>query len=234
MNPRTHQLYVASIDGSTVRRVTAESRGAVFGDWSPDGSTIVYVAGWGFAATDGHAKRKADLVVIDMMTGAVEELGTLENVVRGRPLSPVPLPRFTPDGQAIVYTELRERRLVLRFVPAVGGERERLRRGAAWAAYSPDGDRMAFVHAVPSNHDPRWFGRQLLVAGADLGAVTEFALGSVRNLQNPIWSPDGTHLAFSTGTTAYVADLETGVSKAIALGYADDWLDDHTLIVEVR
>jgi Tol biopolymer transport system component len=55
-------------------------------------------------------------------------------------------------------------------------------------------------------------------------------------LYRPRWSPDGTRIAYNesvgTTTSVFVVDVATGETTFVAEGIADDWLDDHTLIIE--
>ena len=62
------------------------------------------------------------------------------------------------------------------------------------------------------------------------------ALVSGPALTYPKWSPDGTRIAYTdqfTGVKVFVVDVATGETTFVAPGFASDWLDDHTLILEI-
>jgi hypothetical protein len=54
----------------------------------------------------------------------------------------------------------------------------------------------------------------------------------------PIWSPDGTRIAYIndnySSDKVFVVDVATGETTFVADGTAAEWLDDHTLIIEGR
>jgi Tol biopolymer transport system component len=62
-------------------------------------------------------------------------------------------------------------------------------------------------------------------------------LASGPSFFGPKWSPDGTRIAYGdqadgpTRNKVFVMDVATG-ETFVADGFVDDWLDDHTLIIE--
>ena len=135
-------------------------------------------------------------------------------------------PRFAPDGRSLAFLRPDEkRRKQLWLMPVHGGEGRQFTdapggvRGYAW---SPDAMHIAFVSAVdpgrlPDDHDPRtdprvrvvkriryrhdesgWLGDAFLhifVVDASSGETRQLTDGEGDDT-SPVWSPDGTELAF--------------------------------------
>ncbi|MGW1364958.1 S9 family peptidase [Streptomyces chartreusis] len=106
-------------------------------------------------------------------------------------------PALSPDGGQVVYvlrtvdrTRDRDIRSLWR-VSVGGGEARRLTSGPAdrAPAYSPDGKRIAFLRA--ENGPPQVWS--LPADGGDPEQLTTLPLGA----GTPVWSPDGTRLAFT-------------------------------------
>ncbi len=127
------------------------------------------------------------------------------------------LPRWTPDGQRIVFTSGRSGTPQLFEIDAQGGRPRRLRKNGATeyqADVSPDGRRLAFL----SNLDGP---ERLLVEDLATGAVRELVRhGEHTIFGNPHWSPDGRFITFSSnyriGHHIYVVDVASGEQKRIS------------------
>jgi Tol biopolymer transport system component len=127
------------------------------------------------------------------------------------------LPRWTPDGERIVFTSTRSGTPQLWQIAAAGGRPRRLRENRATeyqADVSPDGGRLAFL----SNLDGP---ERLLVQDLRSGDVRELVRhGEHTIFGNPHWSPDGRTLAFSSnwriGHQIYVVDVASGRQRRIS------------------
>jgi Tol biopolymer transport system component len=127
------------------------------------------------------------------------------------------LPRFTPDGDEIVFTSSRSGTPQLWEIPVAGGRPRRLRENGATeyqADVSPDGGRLAFL----SNLDGP---ERLLVQDLRSGAVRELVRHGAHTIfGNPHWSPDGRAIAFSSnwriGHHVYVVDVASGHERRIS------------------
>jgi Tol biopolymer transport system component len=220
----TAQLYLAAIDGSNVRQLTDEPGGAVAGAWSPDGTKIAYVAGW-------EQRTSVSLYLLDIATGDTALLAG--GLMMGRfgsdgvDVREFPIPSFSPDGLTILFTS---QGFFLETVPVSGGKGTRLRSDSAWGSYSPDGTTMAFLNTAGYNGRLRlWDYWGLLLADAD--GRNERQLVDDAG-EHPVWSPDGTRIAYGWRGQVRVVDVTTGLVTRVAVGERPSWLDEDTLIVE--
>lgn len=214
------RVYVATAQGRHVRAVT-NGPYASGPSWSPDGTRIVFTAGgrgW----------------IVDVASGAT----TL--AIPGR--HQIYHPSFSPDGHRILFSRVRGGSLALWTVPVAGGEAVPLLRRAAFGSYSPDGSSIAYRRtsfgdgpltemtqsvvwvADADGGDPRSYGRR----GSWMSQIDPLALW-------PMWSPDGTRIAYEPlyRHGVDVINVATGRREARLDGVTNPvWLDDHTLIVE--
>lgn len=127
------------------------------------------------------------------------------------------LPRFTPDGRAVVFSSDRSGEFQLYQVPIKGGEAVQLRKANAteWQAdMAPDGSTLAFL-------SKKGGPEQLFLM--DLRSQAERVLvrhGRRSILGNPHFSPDGRWVVFSSnwriGHQIYVVDTTTGAEKRLS------------------
>jgi dipeptidyl aminopeptidase/acylaminoacyl peptidase len=152
-------------------------------------------------------------------------------------------PTLHPAGDRIVYTlttqdaELDRAVTELWEVDAVTGPPRRLTTGPSdsSARWSPDGDRLAFLR-VPKGADGPAQLHLLPPTGGDALPLTDLPLGAGA----PVWSPDGTRIAFSalvapTGTLDPHAPIviDRADHKIDGLGRRGD-LRLHVHVVDVR
>jgi Tol biopolymer transport system component len=140
-------------------------------------------------------------------------------------------PRWSPDGRSLAYVRGHGPAAELLVVPSSGGAPRRLtanqrpERGAAW---SPRGDRIAFV--LPRSTDPRRFDDS---AEPEEIWLVEVASGADRKLADgfdPSWSPDGRSLVYATNgqrnergplnDALRIIDLDSGADRPL-LAVAD-------------
>ena len=177
------EIYTANPDGSAVRRVT-RTRGANFlGDWSPDGTRIVYVS------TSGGDQA----IWIADADGANATQLTPDD-----PNSDPLWPRFTPDGRRILFVDcegfdcdggigsVRPDGTHLHMVTPNSGDSYNL------ADLSPDGSRLAYM---------RWHvgGVKMAIYVSDADGSNERRVSPPR-LEGwlPDWSPAGDRILFTS------------------------------------
>ncbi len=127
------------------------------------------------------------------------------------------LPRWTPDGERIVYTSERSGTPQLWEVAAEGGTPRRLRKNDATeyqADVSPDGKTLAFL----SNYEGP---ERLLLQDLGTGQVRELVRHTDNTIfGNPHWSPDGRWIAFSSnrriGHQIYLVEVATGKERRLS------------------
>jgi Tol biopolymer transport system component len=224
--PAGGQVFIASLDGTDVQQVTHYRRGAGMLDWSPDGEAIA------FSSISGEGD-VADIFVLDLATGETSQVTNTKPTTDCCGLPGAVFPQFSPDGATIVYEVVRVDGSSVRIVPVAGGKSGLLVGGgkndveASVPTFSPDGSTLAMVCS----------GRLEGICIADADGTKLRTLVSGPELSFPKWSPDGTRIAYtdqanSTDVKVFVVNVATGETTFVAEGFADDWLDDHTLIVQ--
>ena len=214
-------LYVANVDGTQVRQISAIGQDAFGAQWSPDGSMLVY------QQRDGSTQRLGNLVVQDVATGQRTQVTHFE----AQPWDWwFTFPSFAPDGRSVLFQLPRgdpnNPIWDLWSVPVAGGEQTLVQRNAGWGGYSPDGTRLAYLSPV-DGHD--FTGGGLWITSVHGG--TPRALVPQGHLKWVRWSPDGTQISYSDDGSIYVLDVATGSATRVADGGTAEWFDDHTLIV---
>lgn len=224
--PRGLDLFVMDRDGASVRRLTGGKTQDLFSQWSPDGSEITYTAlvsgmdgqsGAGVRVVDvatGQRRRLSkgkmdvnarwspdgDWIVFSGFRQGDYELLLVPSA--GGPVQRLTnngghdfFPRWDVDGDSIVYTAtvgtLQFPRHLYRLeVPGlVSNQLTPENTSDEEGVISPDGSMIAFVRCDTSQC-------ALWVMNSDGSAQRElFAAGLAGNV--PVWSPDGTRIAFS-------------------------------------
>jgi dipeptidyl aminopeptidase/acylaminoacyl peptidase len=177
--------------------------------WSRDGRRIAYVA--------NAQGKKYGVNVIDVATGTKRALtdGAHDDSQ----------PRWSPDGERIVFTSRREKvrsNSDLYIIPSAGGEATRLEtRGgkdgeSRDGTFSPDGARVAFTTNVRGRNE-------VAIAPLDgdkLGEV-EFLTQNIHDESEPTWSPDLRGVFF-----LHNEESEVSVRRVFAVSHATDPIAD--------
>ena len=211
-------IFVANVDGSHIRWFAPQG-GVSAPDWSPDGTTIVFSEG-------------PSAFLLDTATGDITR------VIQER--REIWAPNFSADGQTILYTAIREHRLTLRTVPSTGGPSSFLLTGA-FGTYSPDGTTIAYRRTDFDGSDLTemtsgtiWLvdadGTHARPVGHSCCSMSQIDTEALW----PMWSPDGTKVAFQTLYMHPIKFVDVGLGRQRMVGEGADpsWLDDHTLIIE--
>jgi len=179
------EIYVMNPDGTKQTRLTNNNIIDDHPKWSPDGKKIAFLsqhASGAFAIflmnADGTDKTEVTSVVYD-------------------PRSPVSVWRFSmswsPDGEQIVFADSNSN---IEFVKVDGGSRSTLRTGFH-PAWSPDGSKILFLlyEGGPGFkvYTIRTDGTALQNITPTLPTTYDYRISG-----NPVWSPDGLRIAFSS------------------------------------
>jgi TolB protein len=166
------EIYVRRLNSGTARRLTshpARDWGAV---WSPDGASLVFMS-------NRDAPAGADLYRMRADGSGVERL-TRTGTSR--------FARFSPDGSALAL-EVGSDIYVLSLAGRTLRQLTYAPEGGARPAWSPDGQRLAFVSRRRGRSEIFTMDRD----GSNVALQVSMAQGAALD---PCWSPDGASLAF--------------------------------------
>jgi Tol biopolymer transport system component/serine/threonine protein kinase len=148
---------------------------------SPDGKHVLFTSErWG----GGSTLAEQDL-------NGVQPLGTTRRFME----RPVAVARYSPDGKWIAFWRVTDGQRDVWIVPADGGEEVRFDDDPAddlQPAFSPVGDRLAFVSAR-SGRPQVWIGG--VAQGRSVGKARRLTVSDAVDGW-PEWSPDGSQIAF--------------------------------------
>jgi len=194
-------------DNGKIRRVL-ELGNAAWPRWSPDGTRIAFVRmGDAFSdlyvvRSDGQDMRQLTRNQPGFTPGSYEYV---QNAVWA--LSPA----WSPDGATIVYvSDLNSLKNFLWLIPSHGGTPQRLEPSTRLGdnvdqpTFSPDGNRIAFVHRV-TREDGLTRTTDIWVVNLRTGELTPLVQGGDGQYA-PTWSPDGSWIAY-VGRSGSANDL---------------------------
>jgi dipeptidyl aminopeptidase/acylaminoacyl peptidase len=227
------QIYLASIDGAGVHRLTDLPLGASDPAWSPDGGEIAFSGVSPDAHTDLYLEDVGGSRLVRLTHDRVEDYH----------------PSWSPDGSRIAINSVPDLEdptpaFEVRSVDVATGATSTIARtvspegcqcGLAFAdvtgfqaAWSPDGDRIAFLAPRISTHA---FRLELRTVPPDAGSVRLLAT-LPRNASAALaWSPDGTSIGILLSTEPFEAYSQaTGTTEVetveAATGATRIWVPD--------
>lgn len=194
-----YDIYLVDADGANLERVT-ELDDAGDPLFSPDGETIVFSR----VSFGEDEPPQANLWSVKADGSELTELTEAE------PWRMDGAGSFSPDGAKIAFTRAEidpdsfEATTSIQIVGADGFDERQLIESGSDPAFSPDGERIAFVSDRDENgrlcYGDRCFtGRELYVADADGAAPERLTETRELNEASPSWSPDGSRIAFQRG-----------------------------------
>ncbi len=201
------QLWEISAEGGPARRVRSNKATEYQSDPSPDGRQLAFLSN-----LDGPER----LMVQDLRTGAVRELvGHGNDPIMGNP-------HWSPDGRFITFSSNWRMGHQIYVVEVATGSDRRISgvtTGGCEPRFSRDGKKVVYVsrgHLRPTSR----------LVEHDLATGEEKALVSWPALNyDPVYSPDGTELAFASNITGehaiYRQRLSDGQAWRVSFGHGD-------------
>ncbi len=211
----SRQVWVMNADGTDLEAVTDEIE-AIDPTWSPDGRLLAYTG----IATDGIRT----LMVVDLGSGETQRVTKERSDVFGAD--------WSPDGDSIAYQVQEGDGWRLRSVDVPSGKavtlccdrRDSLASDADW---SPDGGLLVFGYATPEDN---FALHTITPSGSDDTPVSP--PDPTRYHGHPVWSPDGSQIAYQGAPGIWVLDLVTHADRMLDPElWGPVWLDHDTLIV---
>ncbi|GHE28089.1 hypothetical protein GCM10018781_80640 [Kitasatospora indigofera] len=206
----TGAIFTVAPDGSGKQQITQPSADSVddHPDWSPDGRTIAFdrrtAAGkarlWTIGATGGEPRQVPQICQDEAPDCLNEDEST---------------PAFSPDGKLIAFSRawgaLDDQQNQIQYsdlfvMNADGTNAQRLTMltndkpysgrvdNATW---SPDGTQLAFAYRTGATGQPA-DSTAIFVINADGTGMRQLTPWALRAGDRPSWSPDGTHILFTT------------------------------------
>jgi TolB protein len=220
-------VFTMNVDGTQVTRLGYDEERDFGYSWSPDGGRIAFYRG---TDAPGSGRFDASWNVFTMATDGsdVRRLSNDDGMAG--------FPVYSPDGSRIAYTSERDGIANIWVMDADGSNRVPLTASEGETlddyhpAWSPDGERIAFVRGVtPPGED----GRLWLI---DADGSNARVLPDAPLVTFPVWSPDGDRIAFTTGdwpdaVRTQILDLKTGAVTDVIAAIQPRWSPDGTRLL---
>jgi hypothetical protein len=225
-------LFIANIDGTGEREIS--SGNAMGPQWSPDGSMLVYQQ----RSSDPASIALGNLFIYDVRTGRSTQITHLDQSMRtGGWWFMDPSFTFGPGGLNVLFQMPRGTNPQvwdLWAVPVSGGKPVLVKNNAGWGGVQrpgDPGDAGQFAYAAPVS--ARTFNGGALylevhIFNSPYGNGRRLVPGPAIKLR---WSPDGTRIAYTSGSYVCVLNVARGSVTKVVKGDNAEWFDDNTLIV---
>ncbi len=207
-----YDLYM--LEGEQVKRLTATPDSEGEPAWSPDGTRIAFTRGCDVPTQE---ECRMDVYVMNADGSSEVRLTDGRGVYKH--------PQWSADGNQISFEMTREGRFTRYTISSDGGQPttqfERATVGDTTRDYSftpsPDGSLIAFVRQSGECQVEECV-RDIMIVGSD-GSNERQLSQNLGWSENPTWSPDGTHIAFTANrgerNGLYIADVRGSEPKQI-------------------
>jgi Tol biopolymer transport system component len=244
----TRRLWIASADGTDAAPLVTTD--AAMGTWLPDSRRIAYIG----LPTGGDTRQ---VIIYDTVTRRTE-------VITDEESDPID-PTATPDGNSIVFavtTRLDAGRAEgapegdepgafvtdvpptswLKIVDIASGRTRTLVTSDDTHYWLPDVDPTGRIVWVSARHGYVDFDDMVEIRMTDqaggVGDVIISGGGEVPWVEMPLWSPDGTLLAYFRESPdgigeVWMFDPDSDEHDRVGPGWPQTWLDDDTLLVAI-
>jgi TolB protein len=232
-------IYVMSANGSNIKQITSDS-GDWNPTWSPDGKQIAFQKDTYEQKPDGDWEKKNWAIYVVNADGSnLRRLGEViqvrKNVWGGTMAGGNP--NWSPDGGQIAYLDYPigngDKPAVC--VMDVSGENRKIVYG--WGGicgidWSPDGNKIVFTSGKDSRQN--WKGNNIYVINSDGTNLRRLTQPGPSFYQDPVWSPDGTKIAFmlwdeNKHTDLYVMNADgSNIQQLTNTPGADEFQPDWT------
>ena len=214
-------IWVANGESGEVRLLAETPLYDGVPTWSPDSTMVAFTRG----LPDDY-----EVFILDVATGELTNL-TGEDPDNGWNRWPA----WSPDSGQIAFVSNRDGEEEVNVIDVPEGVAVQLTFNSTWdgpPAFSPDGTKIAFGRVVGPDDDG------IFLMNADGTGITRITESPGRdNDLFPIWSSDGTHLAFTrttnNGTDLFTVDVENGQEAAVTEGASSirgaSWSPDDAL-----
>ena len=157
--------------------------------WSPDGSQIVFSHAWNLFAVESDGSR------IRRLTGSKNQIVEKFSEINVSP-------DISPDGSQVAYTSFEDPQFYIKTVKLKGLFKRKRTLAKSDGndinpVWSPDGSRIAFLSSRTDDDDYYYYHIYTMAAdGSDVKSIAPSIPVHPRPEGTPVWSPDGTRLAF--------------------------------------
>lgn len=199
----SNNIWVIDSDGSNKTQLTTD-RGSYYPDWSPTGTQIAYSV----RNLAGGQEYSNDVWVMDADGSNKTQLTSSGNIYK---------PLWSPDGTEIVYVSYATANPSIRIMDSDGSNTRQLDRPRLTSIdyrydkdpnWSPDGTEILFISQRdrPGNWDI-WVVKSYLHNPTSLteqkraSKTRLYTDVSAYSYTNPTWSPNGTEIAFTSGSS---------------------------------